>query len=156
MADSLSSRILLVDDDPDIARLVQHVLETAGLGPVFQVRTGREALEALTGIDIVLLDHQLPDTSGLEVLRAIRALPAPPAIILITAHGNESLAATALRLGADDYLAKDSALADLLPQNPGAGSPEPRASQGARGGGAGSGAGGAPGGHRRDDGDAAS
>jgi DNA-binding response OmpR family regulator len=116
MAESLSSRILLVDDDPDIARLVQHVLETAGLGPVFQVRTGREALEALTGIDIVLLDHQLPDTSGLEVLRAIRALPAPPAIILITAHGNESLAATALRLGADDYLAKDSALADLLPQ----------------------------------------
>jgi DNA-binding response OmpR family regulator len=116
MAESVSPRILLVDDDPDIARLVQHVLQAAGVGPALQVRTGREALDTLTGIDIVLLDHQLPDTSGLEVLRTIRALPAPPGIILITAHGNESLAATALRLGADDYLAKDSALADLLPQ----------------------------------------
>jgi DNA-binding response OmpR family regulator len=64
----------------------------------------------------VLLDHQLPDTTGLEVLEAIRARPHPPAIILITAHGNESLAATALRRGADDYLAKDLSLGHLLPQ----------------------------------------
>jgi DNA-binding response OmpR family regulator len=106
----------LVDDDPDIVRLVQHVLQTAGFRAAIQVSTGRAALSALAGMDIVLLDHQLPDTSGLEVLRAIRALPSPPAVILVTAHGNESLAATALRLGADDYLAKDSALADLLPQ----------------------------------------
>jgi DNA-binding response OmpR family regulator len=116
VAEPMSPRILLVDDDPDIVRLVQHVLTTAGLGPAHQVRTGREALEALADIDIVLLDHQLPDTSGLEVLRAIRALPSPPAVILVTAHGNESLAAAALRLGAEDYLAKDAALTDLLPQ----------------------------------------
>ncbi len=116
MAEPMSPRILLVDDDPDIVRLVQHVLQTAGLGAATQVSTGRAALTALAGMDIVLLDHQLPDTSGLDVLRAIRALPSPPAVILVTAHGNESLAATALRLGADDYLAKDPALADLLPQ----------------------------------------
>jgi DNA-binding response OmpR family regulator len=116
MAEPVSPRILLVDDDPDIVRLVQHVLQTAGFGAATQVSTGRAALTALAGMDIVLLDHQLPDTSGLEVLRAIRALPSPPAVILVTAHGNESLAATALRLGADDYLAKDAALADLLPQ----------------------------------------
>ena len=67
-------------------------------------------------MDVVLLDHQLPDTTGLEVLEAIRARPQPPAVILITAHGNESLAATALRRGADDYLAKDVSLAELLPQ----------------------------------------
>ena len=57
-----------------------------------------------------------PDTSGLDVLDAIRSRPAPPAVILVTAHGNESLAAAALRRGADDYLAKDAALAELLPQ----------------------------------------
>jgi DNA-binding response OmpR family regulator len=106
----------LVDDDPDIARLVQQVLGANGLGPAAQVTTGLDALTALDGVDIVLLDHQLPDTSGLDVLGAIRARSSPPAVILITAHGNESLAAAALRLGADDYLAKDAALADLLPQ----------------------------------------
>ena len=77
---------------------------------------GGEALELLEGVDVVLLDHQLPDTTGLEVLEAIRTRPQPPAVILITAHGNESLAATALRRGADDYLAKDVSLAELLPQ----------------------------------------
>lgn len=116
MAESVAPRILLVDDDPDIARLVQHVLAANGLEPATQVTTGRDALTSLAGVDIVLLDHQLPDASGLDVLEAIRGRPGPPAVILITAHGNESLAASALRRGADDYLAKDAALADLLPQ----------------------------------------
>ena len=116
MADSARPRILLVDDDPDMVRLVQHVLTANRLGPAAEVRTGREALLALKDVDIVLLDHQLPDTSGLDLLVAIRAQPSPPAVILVTAHGNEALAASALRLGADDYLAKDAALAELLPQ----------------------------------------
>jgi DNA-binding response OmpR family regulator len=116
VADATVPRILLVDDDPDITRLVQHVLTSSGYGPATQVGTGRDALAALGEIDIVLLDHQLPDTSGLQVLAAIRAQPQPPAVILVTAHGNEALAAAALRQGADDYLAKDAALADLLPQ----------------------------------------
>ena len=116
MADTPLPRILLVDDDLDIARLVQHILSSHGFGPAVQVTTGQEALASLQGIDIVLLDQQLPDTSGLAVLDAIRARPNPPAVVLVTAHGNESLAASALRRGADDYLAKDAALGDLLPQ----------------------------------------
>jgi DNA-binding response OmpR family regulator len=116
MVDSTMPRILLVDDDPDIARLVQHILSSNGLGPAILVTTGREALAAVGEADIVLLDQQLPDTSGLDVLDAIKSRPAPPAVVLVTAHGNESLAAAALRRGADDYLAKDSALSDLLPQ----------------------------------------
>jgi DNA-binding response OmpR family regulator len=116
MAETAIPRILLVDDDSDVVRLVQHVLTSSGYGPAVQVATGGDALASLSGIDIVLLDHQLPDTSGLDVLTAIRAQPQPPGVILVTAHGNESLAAAALRLGADDYLAKDTALPELLPQ----------------------------------------
>jgi DNA-binding response OmpR family regulator len=116
MAEPSPPRLLLVDDDPDIARLVHHVLADHGFGLAAHVTTGEEALASLSGIDIVLLDHQLPDTSGLDVLDAIKAQVAPPAVVLVTAHGNESLAAAALRRGADDYLAKDAALADLLPQ----------------------------------------
>ncbi len=116
MAEPALPRVLLVDDDPDLGRLVQHVLRSHGYEPALQVSTGREALASLDGIDIVLLDQQLPDTSGLDVLDAIRTRPAPPAVVLITGHGNESLVASALRRGADDYLAKDSALTELLPQ----------------------------------------
>ena len=60
MAERSLPRILLVDDDPDIARLVQHILSSHGFGPAIQVTTGREALAALNGVDIVLLDQQLP------------------------------------------------------------------------------------------------
>ena len=116
MAESTLPRVLLVDDDPDLGRLVQHVLKAHGYEAARQVATGREALASLDSIDIVLLDQQLPDTSGLDVLDAIRTRPAPPAVVLVTGHGNESLAAAALRRGADDYLAKDAALTDLLPQ----------------------------------------
>ena len=111
-----SRKVLVVDDDPMMARLVRKILSDNGFDSVTHAPTGREALEMVEGVDVVLLDHQLPDTTGIEVLEAIRARPHPPAVILITAHGNESLAATALRRGADDYLAKDISLGDLLPQ----------------------------------------
>jgi DNA-binding response OmpR family regulator len=116
MADTGLPRVLLVDDDPDLVRLVQHVLKANGYGEARQVATGREALASLDDIDIVLLDQQLPDTSGLDVLDSIRTRPSPPAVVLVTGYGNESLVASALRRGADDYLAKDAALAELLPQ----------------------------------------
>jgi DNA-binding response OmpR family regulator len=116
MAEPVLPRVLLVDDDPDLGRLIQQVLKVHGYQPALQVSTGREALTALAGIDIVLLDQQLPDTSGLDVLDAIRTRHEPPAVVMVTGHGNESLVAAALRRGADDYLAKDAALTELLPQ----------------------------------------
>jgi DNA-binding response OmpR family regulator len=109
-------KVLLVDDDPMMVRLVRKLLADNGVTAIVHALSGRQALESLDGVDVVLLDHQLPDTTGLQVLEAIRARPNPPAVILVTAHGNESLAATALRQGADDYLAKDVSLNQLLPQ----------------------------------------
>ena len=107
-----------MDDDPMIVRLVQKILAAKGFAPLVHAASGREALERLDldGLAVVLLDHQLPDTTGMEVLDAIRARPNPPAVVMITAHGNESLAAAALRRGADDYLAKDASLGEMLPQ----------------------------------------
>jgi DNA-binding response OmpR family regulator len=109
-------RVLVVDDDPAMAGLVQGILKVHGYPPPTHAATGRDALGALDQVDVVLLDHQLPDSSGLEVLDAIRGRANPPAVVLVTAHGSESLAAMALRQGADDYLAKDAALPALLPQ----------------------------------------
>jgi DNA-binding response OmpR family regulator len=109
-------RILLVDDDPAMVPLVQQILRAHGFAPAVHVTTGAEALAAAGQADVVLLDRQLPDGSGLDLIDALRGSARPPAVILVTAHGNESLAAWALRQGADDYLAKDQAFADLLPQ----------------------------------------
>ena len=115
-APASARKVLLVDDDPMMVRLCRKLLADCGITTIVHAVSGREALQSLEGVDVVLLDHQLPDTTGLEVLEAIRGRPRPPAVILITAHGNESLAATALRCGADDYLAKDVSLNQLLPQ----------------------------------------
>jgi len=109
-------QLLIVDDDDAMARLLGSILDGAGWGTHRHVRTGREALELVAESDIVLLDHRLPDASGIELLPAIRARSARPAVIVVTAYGSESLAASALRHGADDYLIKDESLADLLPR----------------------------------------
>lgn len=109
-------RILVADDDPAIGRLVVRLARAQGFGAGLHVTSGRAALQAIDGADIVLLDHHLPDASGLEILQAIRTRPDPPAVIFITAHGNESLAADALRRGAADYLAKDHSFVSLLPK----------------------------------------
>ncbi|MGH7732421.1 MAG: response regulator, partial [Gemmatimonadales bacterium] len=96
-------------------RIIGAVLTASGYPAPAHVATGAAALTA-DPADLVLLDLQLPDTSGLDVLAALRSRPSPPAVVVVTAHGSETAAVQALRLGADDYLVKDAALRDLLPQ----------------------------------------
>lgn len=109
-------RVLIVDDDPAMDTLVRHLIKAQGLPEPRVVMTGREALALEDPFDIVLLDHQLPDCTGLDVLASLRARAGRPSVILITGNGDESLAAAALRQGADDYLIKDQSLPKLLPQ----------------------------------------
>jgi DNA-binding response OmpR family regulator len=116
MLERQTLRILVVDDDPAICRLIEQILTAAGFSAPLAVRTGREALTRSDNVDVVLLDHRLPDLKGLDLVPALRARPNRPSVVLVTAHGNESLAANALRLGADDYLIKDHSLAEMLPQ----------------------------------------
>jgi DNA-binding response OmpR family regulator len=109
-------RVLVVDDDSTYARLVAAVVEQAGFGVPAIAGSIREALPLAEQADLVLLDQQLPDGQGLSILPALRAMIGQPGVILVTAHGDEALAASALRAGADDYLIKDASLTSLLPE----------------------------------------
>ena len=105
----MASRILIVEDDSDIAELVARYLDKAGL-LTDRAASGREALQMIGAKppDLVLLDLMLPHVDGLEVCRQIRSSGATAAIpiIMVTARAEESERIVGLELGADDYLAK--------------------------------------------------
>lgn len=109
-------RVLIVDDDPAMGAFLAAVVTSAGYGPPRIAGTGRDALRAADEADVILLDQALPDAAGLDLVPGFRALPGQPGVILITASGDEALAARALRAGADDYLVKDGALGRVLPE----------------------------------------
>ncbi|MBS1240840.1 MAG: two-component system sensor histidine kinase/response regulator, partial [Gemmatimonadetes bacterium] len=116
LTDRATVSVLLVEDDASMAKLVRHLLELDGYRKVRHVYTGAQALAAAPESEIILLDHQLPDIRGIELLPQLIGRPNPPSVVMVTAHGNESLAAAALRVGAEDYITKDHTLADLLPR----------------------------------------
>ena len=105
----MPTRILIVEDDPDIAQLVARYLDKAGF-TTERVTSGREALQTITERppDLVVLDLMLPHMDGLEVCRLLRAHDATSGIpvIMLTARAEESERIVGLELGADDYLAK--------------------------------------------------
>jgi len=98
--------ILLVDDEAQIRRLLRSSLEEAGY-TVREAENGRVALGeiALQAPDLVILDLGLPDTSGTNVLRAMRPMCSAPVLIL-SVLGHEQKKIEALDAGADDYLTK--------------------------------------------------
>jgi len=103
------TRILVAEDDPDIASLLAHYLRKAGFEPDL-VASGREVVPRIrqTPPDLLLLDLMLPGIDGLEVCRAVRAdqNTASIPIIMVTAKGEESDRIVGLELGADDYITK--------------------------------------------------
>lgn len=104
-------KVLLVEDDPSIAAVVQRGLGDAGF-EVLHVETGAAALAA-TGYDFVLLDLGLPDTDGLDVCRDIRAKSHVP-VIIVTARSDELDRVVGLELGADDYVVKPFGMRELI------------------------------------------
>jgi len=111
-------RILVVDDEPYVGRIIQLKLERSPY-EVEVVRDGRVALERLRTplpIDLVLLDLVLPGASGLDVLEAIRRLPhrAETPVIMLTAKGQDADRDRAIQLGATDFLTKPFSPKKLL------------------------------------------
>jgi len=101
-------RVLYVDDDPGVARLVEKHLERAGYA--VSVAPDGAAGIALAGsqqFDVIALDHYMPGRDGLDVLRELRTLPEAPPVIFVTAAEEPRIAVTALREGAADYVLKD-------------------------------------------------
>jgi two-component system KDP operon response regulator KdpE len=110
----MGDRVLVVDDEPAILRVVAANLRARG----YEAITTASGTAALTAIetrqpDCIVLDLGLPDVGGLEVLRRLRTWATTPVVIL-TARDDERDRATALELGADDYVTKPFAMAELL------------------------------------------
>jgi phosphate regulon transcriptional regulator PhoB len=113
----MATRILVVEDEQDIAELIRYNVERAG----YQARAvpdGRRALDLARREppDLVILDLLLPGMDGLEVCRRLRAEPATRAlpIIMVTAKGEETDRVVGLEMGADDYLVKPFSPRELV------------------------------------------
>jgi DNA-binding response OmpR family regulator len=111
----VTSRILVVDDDPGIQDVVRFALAGEGFA-VDVVADGTSALErAGTGdYDVVVLDVMLPDLPGTEVCRRLRAAGSALPILMLTARDAEVDRVLGLELGADDYVAKPFSRAELV------------------------------------------
>ena len=103
------SKVLVVEDDPDIADLIRHYLEKAGYA-VDHLSSGAKVMAKVRSDapDLVVLDLMLPELDGLMVCQAMRGDPKTAAIpiIMVTARGEEADRIAGLELGADDYLTK--------------------------------------------------
>ena len=110
--------LLIVEDDPDQARNVQRLLLKkfkVGADTAASIEHARKALAAKQ-YDVVVLDYQLPDGSGLDLLGEITSRPVHPRVIMVTGQGGEDIAAEAFRREASGYVVKDSRLPAMLPE----------------------------------------
>lgn len=111
-------RILLVEDNPIDARVVDAVLTSTGGGEFLleHVKSLTAALERLAGdpLDVILLDLSLPDANGLESVRRVRAEAPEVAMVVLTGRDDQSIALQAVQHGAQDYLIKTQVEGGLL------------------------------------------
>jgi heavy metal response regulator len=108
-------RFLVVEDEKRIADFLQRGLESAGYA-VDVAGDGRTAIEMVhaTDYDLIILDMMLPDMDGLKVLEKVRNRKASPPVLILSARGTVDDRVKGLELGADDYLVKPFAFAELL------------------------------------------
>ena len=109
-----TGRILVVDDEPQIRRIMRTTLTGAGY-EVDDAKTGEEALEKVREFrpDLVMLDMNMPGMGGLEACKAIRS-DTNSAIIMLTVRNSEEDKVAALDAGADDYVTKPFSTPELL------------------------------------------
>jgi two-component system KDP operon response regulator KdpE len=107
-------KILVIDDEPPIRKLLRMGLGTQGY-QILDAPNGKTALELMAEApDLVILDLGLPDMQGLELLRMIRARNESVPIVVLSSRGDEVGKVQALDLGADDYVTKPFGMDELL------------------------------------------
>jgi DNA-binding response OmpR family regulator len=104
--------ILLVEDDDRVAAALRPALHRHGMSTT-RLDRGREAVDHLGGVDVVLLDLGLPDADGVDVCRAIREASDVP-VIVVTARGDVEDRIVGLHSGADDYVVKPYDVGELV------------------------------------------
>ena len=109
-----SSTILVVDDEPQIRRVMRTALSSHGYA-IVEAPNGEEALKKLSAerLDLVILDMNMPGMDGVEACRGIRTLSKVP-IIMLTVRAAEKDKVRALDAGADDYVVKPFGIEELL------------------------------------------
>src|SRR3954454_15327356 len=111
-------KILLVEDNPGDARLVEVLLDEARPGGFDVGRVGHleEAIERLSGsrFDVVLLDLSLPDSDSIETVHQTRAAAPRIPVVVLTGQDDEDIALSALQTGAEDYLVKGRGDGELI------------------------------------------
>src|SRR4051812_9327966 len=106
------STVLLVEDDPEIVGLLSDFLSVEGFG-VCSAGDVAGALEAVAGVDAVVLDVMLPGGSGFDVCRRIREVSDVP-VLFLSARGEDEDKLRGLALGADDYIVKSATPAEVV------------------------------------------
>ena len=107
-------KVLVVDDEPPIRKLLRMGLSTQGY-EILDAPSGRVALELVAQKpDLIILDLGLPDMQGHDLLRTIRARNENVPIVVLSSRGDEAGKVQALDLGADDYLTKPFGMDELL------------------------------------------
>ena len=103
----MPNKILIVDDEPFNLDLLEQELTELGYA-IERASNGAEALQLVdkNSPDLVLLDYQMPDMNGIEVLRAIRQDNGDLPVVIITAHGSIERAVEAVKARADDFITK--------------------------------------------------
>ena len=109
------ARVLVVDDEMDIVRILQRSLIAQGY-EVLTAASGEKALEVIERLrpDLILLDLGLPDMDGLEVCQQVRAKSNQPPIIVVSVRNTEREKVQALELGADDYISKPFGINEVM------------------------------------------
>ncbi|MBE0479802.1 MAG: PAS domain S-box protein [Dehalococcoidia bacterium] len=112
-----NKNIIVVEDDPGLLQLISRNLERSGFQPRCVLLGSQAILEAKKDPDcLLLLDYKLPDMTAQDVMETLSKGGRPVPFIIMTGHGDEKIAVQMMKLGAMDYVVKDSRFLEVLPQ----------------------------------------